>query len=171
MLPVDLEATLRQLAPKVLGFCVLETGDAGMAEEISQDALTALVQRWRRYGPPDAPAGFVFAIARRRCARAMVRRRLWCPLEEVLLRRDGRQSPEERTLALDRRARMTRALQRLRRPDRQVLLMVTVGNLGMEDTARALGISLSAAKMRAMRARARLREVLDLQEGNGNEQQ
>jgi DNA-directed RNA polymerase specialized sigma24 family protein len=34
----------------------------------------------------------------------------------------------------------------------------------MEDAARTLGVSLSAAKMRAMRARQRLRELLE--EGN-----
>lgn len=167
-MPVDLDATVRDLAPKLLGYCFLETGDAGLAEEISQDTLTALVQRWRRHGPPDSPAAFVFAIARRRSARAMVRRRLWRPLGEVFGLRDGRPNPEQAALRLGERARVAQALARLRPADRQVLLLFTVWDLGMEDVARTLDVSLSAAKMRAMRARQRLRALLE--EGNGNGQ-
>ena len=163
---MDLDSTVRALAPKLLGYCLLETGDPGLAEEISQDTLTALVQRWRRHGPPDSPAAFVFAIARRRSARAMVRRRLWRPLEDAFGFGDGRPNPEQATLRSDDRARVGRALSRLKPKDRQVLLLLTVWDVGMEDAARALGISLSAAKMRAMRARRRLRGLLE--EGNGN---
>jgi RNA polymerase sigma-70 factor (ECF subfamily) len=161
---VDLDAAVRELAPKLLGYCSLETGDFSLAEEISQDTLTALVQRWVRHGPPDSPAAFVFAIARRKSARAMVRRRLWRPIEDAFGRRDGRLNPEQAMLSSNERARVLRALSRLRQPDRQVLLLVTVADLGMEEAARLLGISLSAAKMRALRARQRLREVLE--EGN-----
>lgn len=159
---MDLDSTVRELAPKLLGYCYLETGDASLAEEISQDTLTALVQRWRHHGPPDSPAAFVFAIARRRSARAMVRRRLWRPLEEVFGLGDGRPNPEQAVVESDERARVALALTRLKPTDRQVLLLLTVWDLSMEETARSLGISLSAAKMRAVRARHRLREHLRL---------
>jgi RNA polymerase sigma factor (sigma-70 family) len=165
---VDLDTTVRELAPKLLGYCRLETGDLPLAEEIAQDTLTALVQRWRKHGPPDSPSAFVFAIARRKAARAMVRRRLWRPLQEALGSSGGGRSPEQAAIVSGERARVMRALSRLRHADRQVLLLVTVGDLGMEDAARALGVSLSAAKMRAMRARQRLREALE--EGNGHVQ-
>jgi RNA polymerase sigma factor (sigma-70 family) len=164
---VDLDAAVRELAPKLLGYCRLETGAPSLAEEIAQDTLAALVHRWRKHGPPDSPAAFVFAIARRRAARAMVRRRLWRPIEEALGSRDGGRSPEQDAVASGERARVVRALSKLRRFDRQVLLLVTVGDLGMEETARTLGVSLSAAKMRAMRARQRLRQLLEEGDGHG----
>jgi RNA polymerase sigma factor (sigma-70 family) len=157
---VDLDDVVRDLAPKLLGYCHLETGDRSLAEEIAQETLTALVQRWRRYGPPDSPAAFVFAIARRRSARAMVRRKLWRPIEDVLGLRDGHANPEQSAERTDERAQVVRALARLRVADRRVLLLVTVGDLNMEQAAEALGVSLSAVKMRAMRARQRLRELL-----------
>jgi RNA polymerase sigma factor (sigma-70 family) len=165
---VTLDDVVRDLAPKLLGYCRLETGDPSLAEEIAQDTLTALVQRWRKYGPPDSPAAFAFAIARRRSARAVVRQKFWRPLEEVLGRGDGRSSPEQSAIRSGERAMMARALSRLRSADRQVLLLLTVWDLSMEDTAGTLGISLSATKMRALRARQRLRELLA--EGNGHEQ-
>jgi RNA polymerase sigma factor (sigma-70 family) len=165
---VSLDDVVRDLAPKLLGYCRLETGDPSLAEEIAQDSLTALVQRWRKLGPPDSPAAFVFVIARRKSARAMVRQKLWRPLEEALGRGDGRATPEQAAVRSDERARVAQALARLRATDRQVLLLLTVWDLSMDDTAGALGISLSAAKMRALRARQRLRELLE--EGNGHGQ-
>lgn len=164
---MDLDSTVRHLASKVLGYCFLETGDPGLAEEISQDTLTALVQRWQRHGPPDSPAAFVFAIACRRSARAMVRRRLWRPIEEIFGLRDGRPNPEEAAVRLGERARVAGALRRLRPADRELLLLLTVWDLGMEDAARTLEISVSAAKMRALRARQRLRALLEEGDGNG----
>ena len=164
---MDLDDAVRQLAPKLLGYCTLETGDAALAEEMAQETLTALVQRWRRHGPPDSPAAFVFAIARRRCARAVVRRRLLVPLELVLDRRDHRSNPEQETVKRAERRLVGECLARLRATDRQVLLLLTVGEVGMEDAARLLGISVSAVKMRAMRARHRLRELLEARNGTG----
>jgi RNA polymerase sigma factor (sigma-70 family) len=163
---VTLDDVVRELAPKLLGYCRLETDDSSLAEEIAQETLTALVQRWRAHGPPDSPAAFVFAIARRRCARSMVRRRLWRPLEEVFGLRDGRASPEQAALRSDERSRVVRGLARLRAADRRVLLLMTVGELSTEQAAQALGVGVSAVKMRAMRARQRLRELLE--EGNGH---
>ena len=164
---MDLDSTVRDLAPRLLGYCLLETGDASLAEDIAQDSLTALVQRWRRYGPPDSPAAFVFAIARRRSARAMVRRRLVRPLEEILGLGDGHPTPEEAAVMSSERARLVRALSRLRPADRRQLLLVTVWDQGMEDAARMLGISVSAAKMRTLRARQRLRALLEEEDNHG----
>jgi RNA polymerase sigma factor (sigma-70 family) len=164
---VTLDDVVRDLAPKLLGYCRLETGDPSLAEEIAQDTLTSLVQRWRKYGPPDSPAAFVFAIARRRSARAMVRRKLWRPIEEVFGLRDGGANPEQKAVRSGERARVARALSRLRHGDREVLLLLTVWDLSMEDAAGTLGISLSAAKMRALRARQRLRELLEERNGHG----
>ena len=164
---MELDDAVRELAPKLLGYCTLETRDPALAEELAQETLTALVQRWRRHGPPDSPAAFVFAIARRRCARAVVRRRLLVPLEFVLDRPDHRVNPEQETVDRAERRLVVDCLARLRATDRQVLILLTVGEVGMEDAARILGISISAVKMRALRARQRLRELLEARNGTG----
>jgi DNA-directed RNA polymerase specialized sigma24 family protein len=126
---VDLDATVRDLAPRLLGYCRLVTGDQSLAEEVCQDTLAALVQRWRRQGPPDSPVAFAFAIARRRCTRSAVRRRLLLPLERVLGRDNGRPSPEQEMLLAARRHGLLRSLARLSGKDRQVLLLLSVGGL------------------------------------------
>jgi len=161
----DLETIVRELTPKVIGYCALQTRNLALAEDVAQEALTALVQRWRRLGPPASPAAFVFSIARRRVVRALVRRRLMLPLEFVRGRSNHEPSPEQRSIRDAERNRLIAALSRLRAGDRQVLLLTTVGELSVQEAADALGVSLSAVKMRALRARRRLRE--ELEEGHG----
>ncbi len=162
---MDLEATVRALAPKVLGYCIMRTGDPSLAEEIAQDSLAALVHRCRRHGSPRSPDGFVFAVARRRAARAMFKRRLLLPLEYLGSRHDGRPDPEQGLAQDEDRRRLVSALARLGRRDRELMLLLCVAELSTREAAQLLGLSVSAVKMRTLRARGRLRALLE--DGNG----
>jgi DNA-binding CsgD family transcriptional regulator len=51
-------------------------------------------------------------------------------------------------------------MRRLPGRDREALLLVATGELGLAESARVLGISLSALKMRVHRARKRLAQLL-----------
>lgn len=159
---MDLEATLRRLAPNLLRYCRGQVGDGSLAEEVAQEALTALVERWRRHGPPDCPAAFVFRIAKRRGARRLVRRRLSQPLEILFGVRDPGPDPAQRTLSRLDLAAVNRALGRLAGRDREALLLVVAGELELKPAAELLGISVSALKMRLHRARRRLAELLEV---------
>jgi len=152
---------VRDLARRVLGYCLLRTGDRSLAEEIAQDALAALVHRWRRHGMPESPEAFVFAIARRRAARVMIRHRLWVPLDRAPGLAAASTNVERRLILQSERSRLLTALGRLKRRDRELLLLITVGNLRLTQAAAVLGVSESAAKMRAQRARKRLRELME----------
>jgi sigma-70-like protein len=44
---VDLEAAAAALAPRLLAYALARTGCRATAEDVAQDALTALVRRWR----------------------------------------------------------------------------------------------------------------------------
>ena len=158
---VDLDTTIRELARRVLGYCILRTGDPGLAEDVAQESLAALVSRWRRHGPPDAPDAFVFAIARRRAARALLRQRLWLSLDRARAQPSDKPDVEASLIERSERDRVIAALSRLPRRDRDLLLLLTAGELPLNQAAGVLGISLSAAKMRAHRARARLRALLE----------
>jgi RNA polymerase sigma factor (sigma-70 family) len=158
---VNLEAIVAGLVRRVLGYAVLRTGDAALAEDIAQESLAALVHYWRRHGPPRSPDGFVFAVARRRAARALLRRRLWLPLEHLRHHRDNAPGPEARLIAQGDRVRLAGALARINRTDRDLLLLLAVGEVRPADAARLLGISPGAVKMRALRARRRLKQILE----------
>jgi RNA polymerase sigma-70 factor (ECF subfamily) len=158
---VDLDEAVGALAPRVLRYAAARLGDRGLAEEVAQESLTALVRAWRSGGPPDSPEAFVFAIARRRAGRLVWRRRLWLPLDRASGARDAGPTPETQAVSRDQARRVRAALARLPGRDREALLMVALGELSMAGAAAALGLSVSAVKMRVHRARARLAALLE----------
>ncbi|HVT59418.1 MAG TPA: sigma-70 family RNA polymerase sigma factor [Thermoanaerobaculia bacterium] len=161
---MDLEETLQALASPLLRYCLGRTGDRALAEEVAQEALAALALRWQRRGPPESPPGFAFAIARRRAFRALARRRLLLPLLALGASSNGHDplaDPERRTLERDTLARTLAAIRALPARDREALLIVAAGELPGAEAARLLGLSRSALKMRVLRARRRLCDLLE----------
>jgi RNA polymerase sigma-70 factor (ECF subfamily) len=160
---VDLEQTIRELAPRLLRYCLGRTGDRDLAEEVAQETLAALARRWRRYGPPESPDAFAFTVARRRVFRSMARRRLFEPLHLVAEGHHPDPNPEERAMHRSDLDQTLAAIRRLPSRDREALLLVVAGGVGTGEGARLLGISVSALKMRVSRARQRLIEILENQ--------
>jgi RNA polymerase sigma-70 factor (ECF subfamily) len=70
--------------------------------------------------------------------------------------------PEEDFLREEARAEMMRAVDELPHPLRSVFALRDIEGLSTEETANALGLSISAVKSRLMRARLKLRERLSL---------
>lgn len=162
---VDLENILRELTPGLLRYCMARTRDRSLAEEIAQESLVALIARLKNRGAPESAQAFLFTVARRKAARAMIRRRLLLPLQVLAGSRDHAPDPEEAALRRDGFAQLARGLEQLPARDREALLMVAVGGLKTSEAARALGISESALKMRTLRARQRLHALME----DGNE--
>ena len=157
---VDLETVVAALAPRLVAYATGRTGCRSTAEDIAQDALAALVLRWRRFGPPESPDAFAFAIAKRRAGRAVLRRALMKPLDVV---NPARLSAISSASAYERRAELQEVMQtikRLRPSDREVLLLRAAGELSLEEIASVTNSSIAAVKMRLHRARARLTEFL-----------
>jgi len=163
---VDLDEVVRELAPRLLRYAIGRTGSASLGEDVAQQALTALVQRWRTAGPPESPEAFVFAIAHRRAGRAVVRQRLLVPLQALTGLAAASPDPEAQAAASENGRIVKTALARLRTLDRESLLLVAAGGLKSADAARLLGISESAVRMRALRARRRLASLLGNRNGS-----
>jgi RNA polymerase sigma-70 factor (ECF subfamily) len=157
----DLDSTVTLLAPKVLRYALARAGNPSIAEDVAQESLVALVRHWRQTGPPESAEAFVFAIARRRAVRAVIRQKLWVPIEHALGRRDGTPGPEARAVSRAEHACIRGALACLPRHEREALLLVALGELSSIAAAAVLGISVSALKMRVHRARKRLAAALE----------
>ncbi|HYE38502.1 MAG TPA: sigma-70 family RNA polymerase sigma factor, partial [Ramlibacter sp.] len=63
--------------------------------------------------------------------------------------------------ATDQALDLQRCLLRLPPEQREVLLLVTLQDLGYEDVARITGVPVGTVMSRLSRARARLRELMD----------
>jgi len=159
----QLEAEIQELAPRLLRFCYARSRSWAIAEDVSQEVLTALVRRWRRYGAPDSPGAFCFGIARRRVARQLGRQDRELPWDEHAARSERDRQPEQpdaRLLRTERVHRQLTELQKLSPEDREALLLVVAGGLELKAVAQMLNIGLGALKMRIHRARKKLKNGL-----------
>jgi len=157
---VDLESAVEALAPRLLAYALARTGCRGMAEDVAQDALAALVRRWRAAGPPGSPDAYAFAIARRRASRAVARRALLAPLEAIRgMTHDGLPVDRAHAVRLEL-AGVLAALRALPRRDREALLLRAAGELSVAAIAEVMRSSPAAVKMRISRARRRLAALL-----------
>jgi len=162
---VDLENIIRKLTPNLLRYCMARTRDRNLAEEIAQESLVALIMRLNNRGVPESAQAFLFAVARRKAARMLLRRRMLLPLQILAGNRDHSPDPEEAALHREGLSQMVRALEQLPACDREALLIVAVGGLRISEATQVLGISESALKMRILRARQRLHSLME----DGNE--
>jgi RNA polymerase sigma factor (sigma-70 family) len=64
----DIEGTLRELTPQVLGALVRHHGHFDACEEAVQDALLDATVAWSRHGIPQSPKGWLITVASRRLA-------------------------------------------------------------------------------------------------------
>jgi len=151
---VDFESLYREHAPHVHRFVLFLSGDPELARDITSETFVRL---WtaRHRSEITTVRGYALAIARnlylhdrRREARRHVIE--WESLAS------GAPGPEESAAARIEMRSVRRALAELGESDRAALLMRAEEGLPYDEIAAALGISLTAAKVKVHRARQRL---------------
>jgi RNA polymerase sigma factor (sigma-70 family) len=137
----------------------LLTADQSEAEELAQEAMARVFERWDRVQTMESPGGYVYRVAvnlnRRRIRHLAVRaRRL------LAMRSDPEEPPETRTDLAD-------AISSLPRGQRQAFLLVEWLGMSAEEAGRILKIAAASVRSQAHRARASLRKRLHDDGGTG----
>ncbi|MEX2458332.1 MAG: sigma-70 family RNA polymerase sigma factor [Actinomycetota bacterium] len=132
----------------------LLTGSASEAEDLAQEAMARVYERWPRVSTMASPEGFVYRIAmnlnRSRLRRLAVR-----------MRRAPASPPRADELeAATARLDVHRALQGLTREQREAVILVDWLGLGADGAAPILGVKPATIRTRLHRARPILRERL-----------
>lgn len=139
---------------------VLMVGDRAEAEDLAQEAMVRVYERWDRVRGLDAPVGYLYRTAfnlnRKRARRLAVRRR------KAEAPSPAPAGPAE--LAEDR-AEVLRALTALPMAQREAVVLVEWLDLDAEEAGRWLGIDASSVRGRLHRARATLRTLLEANDG------
>lgn len=133
----------------------LVTGDPGESEELAQEALVRVYERWDRVGGLESPTGYLYRTAlnlhRSRLRRlAAAARRLVAPAPP---------SPDPAAVA-EARDELGRALDALPRAQREAVVLVDWLGMDAAEAGRVLGIEAVSVRVRLSRARAALREAL-----------
>lgn len=134
------------------------SGDQALAEDLVSEAF---VRVWTARERVDLATvrGYLFAIVRNLYLREVSRRHRGVPLDDHLAA-DG-PGPEDRVAAQSDLRTVLAALATLSDVDRAAVLMRADNRLPYEEIARALGISVTAAKVKVHRARLKLAEALE----------
>jgi RNA polymerase sigma factor (sigma-70 family) len=134
----------------------LMTGDRQEAEDLSQDAMLRVYERWADVSEMASPAGYLYTVAlnlhRRRLRRVF--RSLSTsskPSEDSITTLD-----EAVVLLHDVRS----ALQSMTRPHREVVVLREWLGLTADEIAKIVGTSPASVRVRLHRARALLRQRL-----------
>jgi RNA polymerase sigma-70 factor, ECF subfamily len=151
----ELTSYCRDLWPRLVGALSLTTGDRHVAEEIAQEALVRVCEKWDDVQAMESPDGWAFRVAfnlanshfRRRGAERRARRRLGAVVDVARPEVDAADA-----LAL------RHEVAALPEPQRSVLVMRYFGDLSVAEVAGLLELPENTVKTHTRRAIDRLRE-------------
>jgi RNA polymerase sigma-70 factor (ECF subfamily) len=153
----DFEELYERHARDVYRFALYLSGSRAQAEEIAAETFARVFSARDKIRVETVKA-YLFAIARNLHADRRRRDARHVPLDAG--HADSTPDPELTAAAKERLGRVLSALQQLPEIDRAAVLMRAQDGLAYEEIAAALGLSLTAAKVKVHRARSRLAEML-----------
>lgn len=154
---VDFESLYRAHAREVHRFVLFLSGDAALADDIVSETFIRL---WDARDRLDLATvrGYLFTIARNLFLQQRRHATRRVDLDEHVT--DTQPLPDRRAGARDELRAVLAALQTLPDVDRAALLMRADQDLSYAEIAAALGITVTAAKVKVHRARLKLAERL-----------
>ncbi|MDQ6910691.1 MAG: sigma-70 family RNA polymerase sigma factor [Actinomycetota bacterium] len=133
---LDVDDVCRELYPRLVGALGLFCGDGAMGEDLAQEALVRLWERWPTSRRPEHPMAWCYRVGVN-LARSAARRR---GLEQRLLRRiEAGTQGDDRNEALTRALPVRDAVVALPRRQRQAIVARHFLSLSVEETALAMG--------------------------------
>jgi RNA polymerase sigma-70 factor, ECF subfamily len=156
------EVVYDALAPRLLGFLMLHTRNAALADDLLQQTFLQM-HRGRASFKPGAPIlPWAMAIARRLAIDDARRARFQPqPADERMARAaSGAPHPDAIVSALQLADRVRDELRRLPESQRTAFLLIRSEGLSTVDAASLLGTTVSGVKLRVFRASETLRAQL-----------
>ena len=162
-----LEALLVRYQPHLYRFGLRMCGNAEDAGDVAQESLVSMARSLRAFRGDSSVSSWLYTIARRFCIKKR-RRSKFAPGREESIDAPGTDaahrladpapSPEQSATNRELAAVLTRAIDALDPPHREVLVLRDVEGLSAPEVAKVLGISVDAVKSRLHRARIAVRQ-------------
>ena len=162
---ICLETMADQFRKEIFAYIRNKVGDASTADDLTQETFLKVERALTRGTEPEHFRGWIFQIARNSVIDWMKARRRFVALAEeegVGERADG-----EAVDSVDNEFRQglfayaSKVIERMPSEDREALTLTELDGLSREELAKHLGISVSAAKSRVVRARVKLRKTIE----------
>jgi RNA polymerase sigma factor (sigma-70 family) len=130
---------------------LLLTGDRAEAEDLAQEAMARVYERWERVQMMESPQGYAY-----RAALNLNRKRLRWSAVRARHRLEAPAAPDP-LQAVETRLQVLQTLDALPRSQREAVVLVGWLGLDAEEAGRILGVAPSTVRVRLHRARAALR--------------
>ncbi len=157
---------MRTFQHEVVGYCVNMLGDKTHGDEVAQNVFLAAYTAMGRFRGDASVRTWLFAIARRQCWKAMKQAKRQESLQPPAPV-EMRTSPEHDLLELEeevlwqrRQDRLSHGLLRLKKRERDVLMMYYFTRMTYAEIATQLWVSETTARRRVQQARVRLEEIM-----------
>lgn len=163
--PRALEAAIDQYGAYVATVIRNVLGAAGNMEDVEELASDVFFTLWK-HGEQVTEGKlkpWLAAVARNRAKDLLRKRRNTLPMDEDVLAISA-ETPEEQTLAEERKQELFSAVESMGEPDREIFLRFYYMFQTMEEIAMRLGIPIGTIKTKLHRGRKRLKEILEEQE-------
>lgn len=149
----DFRAFFEHERVRLVRATLLLTGNVAEAEDLAQEALARVLERWDRVSDMESPEGYLY-----RTALNLNRKRL--RRMTIAARRVLGVSDHDALAAAEDRVDVLRAVASLPRPQREALVLVVWLGYGTEEAGTLLGIEPGSVRGRLHRARQALRRQL-----------
>jgi RNA polymerase sigma-70 factor (ECF subfamily) len=147
---------------RIVALAFALTGDRGAAEDAAQDAFLAAHLDWDRIAGYDRPGAWVRRVVLNRAKTRSVRR----DRESRALTRFAAASPEAVEDRIDDADAFWSAVRTLPAQQRQCVVLHYLDDLDAAEIGAVLELAPSTVRVHLHRARARLAELLALEEGD-----
>lgn len=160
-----MSALYRETNTLVYSLAIRMLGDAADAEEVTLDVYTQVWRSAKSYNADRGTvAGWLVMLTRSRAVDRLrgraSRRKLVEPAAELREVADGGMTPEQESLAAERRRRVREALGALPAEQREALELAYFGGLSHSELAERLGHPLGTVKTRIRLGMIKMQELL-----------
>lgn len=154
----DFRAFFEHERVRLVRATLLLTGNVAEAEDLAQEALARVLERWDRVSEMESPDGYLY-----RTALNLNRKRL--RRMTIAARRAIGVSDHDPLAAAEDRVDVLHAVASLPRPQREALVLVVWLGYATEEAGTLLGIEPGSVRGRLHRARQALRRQLGGRDG------
>jgi RNA polymerase sigma-70 factor (ECF subfamily) len=140
--------------------CLALVGSQAEADDLVQETLLDAHAGFDGYRADGSLRGWLFAIARRKCARHLEKRSRHAQELEHLPADPDAALPVELLMEREQAASARAALASIRPSEREALVLRFLSELSFREVGQACGIDEAAARQRVSRGLRRIRELL-----------
>ncbi len=160
-----LDALVRAFQHEIVGYCVNMLGDVQRGADVAQNVFLAAHTALARFRGEASYRTWLFAIARKQCLKEVKwasRRPMpsWHEAESEASTESVMLELEDKALWEQRQAQLSRLLQRLKKRERDIVMMYYYMGWTYAEIAKKLWISETTARRRVQQALQRLEEMM-----------